>query len=107
MHEMPIPDAAFGDESSVEVIRVWIADAGLHCSLNIGIYDGAGVDESTAWGIILADATKHIAMAMAARYGLDADTVTRQVVETYLSEIGDATSGADGDFVDDEAPKTN
>ncbi|MGE0664979.1 MAG: DUF5076 domain-containing protein [Sphingomonadales bacterium] len=107
MHEMPIPEAAFRDDSSIEVMRVWIADAGLHCSLNIGIYEGAGVDETTAWGIILADATKHIAMAMEARYGVGADTVMRQVIESYLSEIGDPTSDAHGDFVDGETTKPN
>jgi hypothetical protein len=33
MNERPIPVAALRDKSSVEMLRVWIAERKLHCSI--------------------------------------------------------------------------
>jgi hypothetical protein len=64
MNEQPIPPAAIGDEDAVEMLRVWIAKHKLHCSLKAGMYRDMNIDESVAWGTILADTARHIAMAM-------------------------------------------
>jgi len=69
MKELIVPPAAQEDDKSVEMLRVWIAQKGLHCSLNIGMYEEAKrVNEEKAWGIILADAAKHIADALEISY---------------------------------------
>lgn len=65
MNERPVPAAAQRDAAAVEMLRVWIAEKQLHCSLKIGMYrDGMGIDEELAWGTILADAARHIARAL-------------------------------------------
>lgn len=51
MNERPIPSAALRDAASVEMLRVWVAEQQLRCSLKIGMYrDGMGIDEESAWG---------------------------------------------------------
>jgi hypothetical protein len=47
--QLPIPGAAIGDTKSFEMIRAWVANHGLHCSLNIGVWENhLGVEEPTA-----------------------------------------------------------
>jgi len=31
--QRPVPEAALRDKDAVEMLRVWIAEGGLHCSL--------------------------------------------------------------------------
>ena len=38
LNERVIPEAALRDENSVEMLRVWIAEKKLHCSMKIGMY---------------------------------------------------------------------
>ena len=37
-NERPIPQAALRDATAVEILRVWIAEKKLHCSLKVGMY---------------------------------------------------------------------
>jgi hypothetical protein len=37
MNDRPIPSAALKDENSVEMLRVWIAEQKLHCSIKVGM----------------------------------------------------------------------
>lgn len=44
---------------------IWIAEGGLHCSIRIGVYEGRpDVEETKAWGTILADLARNIADAL-------------------------------------------
>ena len=36
--QLPIPEAALRDGNSVEMLRVWIAEKKLHCSIKVGMY---------------------------------------------------------------------
>src|SRR3546814_13999948 len=70
MKELVIPPPATRDLNSIEMIRTWIAEQGLHCTINVGLYrDNGEHDEATAWGIILADVVRHLANAVEERYG--------------------------------------
>lgn len=72
MNERPIPEAALTDESSVEMLRVWIAAKGLHCSMKVGMYkESTKVPEESAWGTMLADIARHLAAALQEGYGSD------------------------------------
>jgi len=93
-----VPDAALRDQESVEMIRVWIAEQGLHCALNIGMYQDQGKTEQVAWGIILADVVRHVSDALKQRYGLDAGDSLAQILDTFLTELGAPTSRATGGF---------
>ena len=55
---LAIPPAATRDRASFEVLRVWIAEKGQHVSIASGAWD-----DPFAWGIVLADLARHIALA--------------------------------------------
>jgi hypothetical protein len=100
MNERPIPPPALRDENAVEMLRVWIAERGLHCSMKVGMYqEGMGIPEVDAWGTILADITRHLADALQSKYGLSQDDSINKIKESYLSEISKPTSNTDGGFV--------
>ncbi|MHC2435401.1 DUF5076 domain-containing protein [Bradyrhizobium sp. USDA 4451] len=100
MNERPIPEAALRDKNAVELLRVWIAEQQLQCSMKVGMYrETTNVAEGRAWGIILADVTRHLAMALEAGYSADRDKTIREIRDCYLKELEDPTSGATGEFV--------
>jgi hypothetical protein len=85
---------------AVELARAWVAERGLHCSLNIGMYhENRTVEEQRAWGMILADMTRHIANALRDAYGFDAERSIDQIREAFVSELDAPTSEANGGFV--------
>ena len=99
MKELVIPPPAKRDSNSIEMIRAWIAEKGLHCTLNIGVYrDNGKHDEGKAWGIMLADVVQHVAHAMSERYGDDPEKTKREIVRSFAKELQIPTSGADGYF---------
>jgi hypothetical protein len=56
--QLIIPDAAKGDQKSFEVIRVWLANNGLHVSLRTAVWE-----DPFAYGVMLSDLMHHIANA--------------------------------------------
>jgi Domain of unknown function (DUF5076) len=98
--QLPIPGIAMADARSVELIRVWIADKGLHCSLAIGAWEHTpNIDERKAWGIVLADAVKHIANALSREAKEQTENVSI-IRASLLAELDRPTSSTAGDFVD-------
>jgi len=93
MDARAIPPAALRDANAVELARVWIAEQGLHCSLKFGLYAHDGVDrEISAWGIILADLTGHIADALSAE-GMGAKAALFEaIVERFNEEVSAPSS---------------
>ena len=98
MKQCVIPDAALRDEDAVEMIRVWIAEHGLHCTIKIGIYEKHEAPEQTAWGMILSDVARHVANAMHERYGDNVEGSLAQIRDAFLRELGSSTSDAKGGF---------
>jgi hypothetical protein len=102
MKELIVPPAALRDKQSIEMMRVWIAEKGLHCSLNIGIYSSSpSTSEERAWGIILADATRHVSDALAKSNGSSIQDSLSLIRENFLRELDKPTSKTSGDFVGD------
>lgn len=100
MNTLAAPPAAMRDDKSVEMLRVWIAEQGLHCSVRIGMYASEGLGRETfAWGMILADAVQHIADALASE-GLGArEEIMSAIIDGFEAEIASPTSGRTGEFV--------
>ncbi|WP_348698126.1 DUF5076 domain-containing protein [Duganella fentianensis] len=100
MNERPIPAAAQRDTASVEMLRVWVAEKQLHCSLKIGMYrDGMGVDEELAWGVILADAARHIARALHPENAAEESATLQKMLNRLNEELAAPTSDIKGGFV--------
>lgn len=100
MNERPIPEAALEDENAVEMLRVWIAANKLHCSMKVGMYrETTKVPEEKAWGIILADAARHLASALESGYGVSKHAALRKIRDSFNAELDIPTSDAEGEFV--------
>lgn len=99
MDERMIPEAALRDSNSVELIRVWIAENQMHCSMKIGMYqETTNIPETRAWGIILADITRHLSNALENSYQLSKSEVIEEIRESFAKELSQPTSEAQGDF---------
>jgi hypothetical protein len=100
MKALPIPLAAQRDEQAVEVLRAWIAEGGLHCAVRVGMHTDQGVErEKYAWGIMFADAVRHVADALVLQGFGSHDSIVRGIVDGFRAEIEQSTSGRSGDFV--------
>lgn len=99
VNQRPIPEAALRDENAVEMLRVWIAERGLHCSMKVGMYrETMNVSEEKAWGTILADVARHVAKALESGYSTDAAESLQKIQNSFLKELGAPTSDAKGGF---------
>jgi hypothetical protein len=98
MHTLVIPPAAQRDARSVQMLSAWVAERGLHCTLNIGHFQAQGHDESNAWGILLADVVRHIASAIQSERGSSAESTVQAVVSALLAELNSPTSSVQGEF---------
>ena len=100
MNERPIPPAALRDDESVEMLRVWVAERKLHCSLKIGMYSAMDIDEADAWGTILSDTVRHIARALS-RESHESEELVIGKIQTKLNfELATPSSEITGDFVE-------
>jgi hypothetical protein len=80
------------------MLRVWAAEQKLHCSLKIGRYREMNIQEEVAWGTILADAARHIAMALA-QEGIGSEaTLVREIKAAFIAELSAPSSAASGGF---------
>jgi Domain of unknown function (DUF5076) len=100
LNQRLIPEAALRDPDSVEMLRVWIAEQKLHCSIKVGMYhETTSNPEEQAWGVILADVARHVANALAEGYGFNRAEALRKIRESFVKELSAPTSVTDGAFV--------
>src|SRR5688572_24543595 len=90
-----IPPAAAQDASSQEMVRAWIADGGLHCSINVGAF---GENELIGWGILLSDIARHVGDALQQQSGVDSQDVIRAIQSTFNAELQSPTGSTQGAF---------
>jgi hypothetical protein len=79
-----IPPAAL-EQGGVEVLRAAIVDGGLHVSLR------RAFDDVEAWGMLIADITRHIARIYASESTLTEDQVIERVRSLYNAEMDSPT----------------
>ena len=79
-----IPQAAL-EHGGVEVLRAVIVDGGLHVSLR------RAFDDVEAWGMLIADVTRHIARIYATESTLTEDEVIERVRSLYNAEMDSPT----------------
>ena len=98
MRTLQIPPAAKRDEDAIQMLTAWIAESGLHCTMNVGMWSAAGRNEPAAWGILLADVVRHLANAIESEQGIDRSDVIAEIVDSFQNELESPTSEATGDF---------
>jgi hypothetical protein len=75
-----IPPAAL-EQGGVEVLRAAIVDGGLHVSLR------RAFDDPEAWGMLIADITRHVARIYANESALTEDQIIERVRSIYDAEM--------------------
>ncbi len=90
---LSIPPVAQRDKASFEVMRVWIAEQGQHVSIRSGAWE-----DPFAWGIVLADLARHIALAhQLQNEGTDTDAFLARLLEGFQAEIDNPTDEPEGE----------
>jgi hypothetical protein len=90
---LAIPPAAQRDKASFEVLRVWIAEQGQHVSIQSGAWE-----DPFAWGIVLADLARHIALAdKLQNQAADSDAFLDRLLEGFHAEIDNPTDEPEGE----------
>ena len=98
MRTLVIPPAAQRDENSIQMISGWIAEGGLHTTLNIGMWQDAGRNEPRAWGVFLADVVRHISNAIQDHTGASTETTSATILAALDKELNNPTSNTSGTF---------
>ena len=94
-NHLDIPPAAARDKAAFEVLRVWVAEQGQHVSLRSGAWD-----DPFAWGIVLADLARHIALAHQLQSGkknIDPEEFIGRLLEGFQAEIENPTDEPEGE----------
>jgi hypothetical protein len=90
---LSIPPVAQRDKASFEVLRVWIAEQGQHVSIRSGAWE-----DPFAWGIVLADLARHIALAHELQMeGADKAAFLQRLLEGFQAEIDNPTDEPEGE----------
>ena len=91
---LDIPAAAQRDKASFEVMRVFIAEQGQHVSIQSGAWE-----DPFAWGIVLADLARHIALAhQMQNTKVDPDAFLERLLEGFQAEIDNPTDEPEGEI---------
>jgi hypothetical protein len=91
--ELLIPPAAGQDERSAEMVRAWVANKALHCTLRIGVWK-----DPAAWGILLADLARHVANAHHEQDGRDVAESLARIRKAFDGELDAPTDTPFGEF---------
>ena len=95
-NHLEIPPAAARDKGSFEILRVWVAQQGQHVSLRSGAWE-----DPFAWGIVLADLARHIALAHELEHGKeksDPEAFIARLLEGFQAEIENPTDEPEGEI---------
>jgi hypothetical protein len=97
MKSLDPPPAAATDPKATELLRLWAANRKLDVVINIGSYEERGYDEAKAWGVIISDFARHVARALAQRYGKNEEQELAKIQNAFVREFDEPTSAIQGE----------
>jgi hypothetical protein len=80
--ELVPPPAAADDVMSFEIARVWVANGAQHVRLRSDVWP-----DPAAWGIVLAELARHVALAYHQREDHAVEDVLGRVLAGFQSEL--------------------
>ena len=89
--EMAPPPAATQDDRSFEIARLWVANDAQHVTLRTNVWP-----DPAAWGIVLADLAKHVALAYHHKDDHDVEDALERVLAAFHAELESPTDTPDG-----------
>ena len=93
VRDLAVPAEVESDLKAKEVLRAWVANGGLVCSLRPETWNDA-----SSWGIVLADVARHIANAVKYLNGDDPVVTASRIRAVFNSELADPTDKPTGGF---------
>lgn len=85
-NQLLIPEAAKNDASSMEIIRVWIANKDQHFTLRVGLWD-----DPAAWGLLLADLARNIAKSYEQDMAVNPQAALERIQLAFKTELENPT----------------
>ena len=82
-HELPVPGPAIEDKDAREVLRLWAAGGKPRISIDTECCEDPG-----AWGIVLVDMARHIAVACELSGKMKGPAVLDQIRQTFVANWG-------------------
>ena len=80
--ELDAPEDSETAGEAVEVLRAWVIDKHLQCSLNPSVFT-----DHAQWGVFLSDLARHIATGLHQTHGVDQEETLRAIVERFEAEL--------------------
>jgi hypothetical protein len=80
--QMEPPPAALDDAMSFEIARLWVASDAQHVSLRTDVWP-----DPAAWGIVLADLARHVALAYHRKDDHDVEDMLERVLVGFRAEL--------------------
>jgi hypothetical protein len=93
--DLAVPDEVTTDAKAIEIFRAWVANGGLVCALRPTTWK-----DSATWGIVLADAARHIANAIRDERGQDPAITVTEIREIFNRELIDPADEPTGSFAE-------
>lgn len=93
-NQLLIPPDAESDPKSVEMVRAWIVNGGLQCSLQMAVWD-----DVRAWGILLADVLRFVADARLKNAAIARLETIALIRQAFDAELDSPTCETEGDYV--------
>jgi|SRR6185312_545247 hypothetical protein len=94
--ELVPPPAAAEDTMSFEIARVWVANGAQRVRLRTDVWP-----DPAAWGIVLAELARHVALAYHQREDHPVEDVLERVLAGFQSELEAPTEPQDGGTVNE------
>lgn len=85
-NQLLIPEAAKNDATSMEIIRVWIANKEQHFTLRVGLWD-----DPAGWGLLLADLVRNIAKSYEQDAAVDPEAALERIKLAFNTELENPT----------------
>jgi hypothetical protein len=93
--ELVIPPAVHSDPKAKELLRVWAAHGKQHVSLATLVWE-----DPAAWGIMVVDLCRHVALAFQQTTGRDPVEVLARIREGFDAEWEEPTDTPSGGLAD-------
>jgi Domain of unknown function (DUF5076) len=90
LSELPKPPDLSSDPDATEILRVWVINQELQCSLYTGAFE-----ETSTWGVLLADLIRTITSALKDNEGKDPHESLDQIMTALQDELAEDPEASD------------
>jgi len=90
MSELPKPPDLSSDPDATEILRVWVVNQELQCSLYTGAFE-----EPATWGVLLADLVRTITSALKDNDGKDPQETQDEILSAFQEELANGPEASE------------